>query len=105
MKKIKIKKGDIVEVLSGNYKKKRGEVLFIFPKKYKAIIKGINMIFKHVKPSVKNSKGKINKVESAIHISNLMLIDSNTLKPVKIGRIRDKNGNIKRYSKKTNKIL
>jgi len=105
MQKIKIKRGDIVEILSGNYKKKRGEVLSIIPKRYKAIVKGINIVSKHIKPSAKNSKGKIDKIESVIDISNLILVDPSSLKVTRVGRIRDKNGNIKRYSKKNKKIL
>jgi len=99
MIKIKIKKGDIVQVLSGNYKKKRGEILTVLPKKYRAIVRGINIISKHIKPSAKNSKGRIDKIESSIHISNLMLVDPNTFKPVKIGKIKNKE-DIKKYSKK-----
>lgn len=74
--KIKIKKGDKVKILSGNYKNKKGEILKILKKQYKAIIKGINIIKKHIKPSSKNPKGKIEKKESPIHISNIILINN-----------------------------
>ncbi|WP_185855342.1 50S ribosomal protein L24 [Blattabacterium cuenoti] len=67
----KIKKGDRVLILSGDYKKNIGFVTKIFLKKNRAIIKGINIVKKHIKPNVKNPKGGILEKESSIHISNL----------------------------------
>ncbi|WP_185849598.1 50S ribosomal protein L24 [Blattabacterium cuenoti] len=66
-----IKKGDKVSILSGNFKGNKGLVLRVFPKKKKAIIHGINMVKKHVKPSAKKPKGGIIEKEAPIHISNL----------------------------------
>lgn len=66
-----IKKGDKVSILSGNFKGNKGIVLKVFPKKEKAIIHGINIVKKHVKPSAKKPKGGIIEKEASIHISNL----------------------------------
>jgi len=103
--KIHIKKGDTVKVISGNDKGKTSKVLTIFPAKSRAIVEGLNLISKHLKPSADNPKGKIEKKESSIHISNLMLIDPSNGKPTKIFRKRDKDGKISRFSKKTKKNI
>jgi len=72
--KIKIKKGDNVKIISGNYKNKEGKVIKIIKRKYRAIVKGINIITKYIKPSSKEPKGKIKKIESSVHISNIKKI-------------------------------
>ena len=103
--KLHIKKGDTVYVLSGNDKGKTAKVLTVIPKDYKAIVEGLNLSTKHIKPSADNPKGGIEKQEAPIHISNLMLVDPADGKPTKIYRKRNKDGKIERYSKKTNKVI
>ena len=90
--KIHIKKGDTVFILSGNDKGKSAKVLTVFPSKYKAIVEGLNLVTKHIKPSADNPKGGIEKQEAPIHISNLMLVDPSDGKPTKIYRKRNKDG-------------
>ncbi|WP_185873120.1 50S ribosomal protein L24 [Blattabacterium cuenoti] len=67
----KLKKGNNVIIIYGNHKGKKGVIKKILTKSNKAIIDGVNMIKKHIKPELKNPKGKILKKESPIHISNL----------------------------------
>ena len=74
-----IKKGDKVKILTGKDKKKEGEVIEIDKKNFRAKIKGINMVKKHVK-TTKEKKGGIFPKESFIHISNLKLIDEKVAK-------------------------
>ncbi|WP_185873663.1 50S ribosomal protein L24 [Blattabacterium cuenoti] len=75
-----IKKGDLVSILSGNYKGNQGVVLKVIVKKKKAIIQGINMIKKHIKPSSKQTKGGIIEKEAPIHITNLKKLSNNIKK-------------------------
>lgn len=103
--KLHIKKGDTVYVLSGNDKGKTAKVLTVIPKNYKAIVEGLNLSTKHIKPSADNPKGGIEKQEAAIHLSNLMLVDPADGKPTKVYRKRNKDGKIERLSKKTNKVI
>jgi len=103
--KLHIKKSDTVKVISGNHRDKTGKVLEILPSKRRAIVEGINMVTKHIKPSASNPEGGIQKTEAGIHISNLMLIDSATGEPTRTGRKRDDNGKLKRYSKKTGEFI
>ena len=69
-----IKKGIKVKILSGKEKKKEGEVIEIDRKKYRAKVKGINMVKKHVK-TTKEKKGGIVSKENFLHFSNLAIID------------------------------
>ncbi|PKP03482.1 MAG: 50S ribosomal protein L24 [Bacteroidetes bacterium HGW-Bacteroidetes-6] len=98
--KIKIKKGDNVKVVSGNYRGSEGRVLEVFPDKYRAIVEGVNMVSKHTKPSAKNSQGGIVKQEASINISNLMLVDK-AGNVTRVGRKVKEDGTIVRYSKKS----
>tara|TARA_B110000263_G_C15206892_1_gene463324 strand:- start:339 stop:653 length:315 start_codon:yes stop_codon:yes gene_type:complete len=103
--KLHVKKGDTVFVLSGNNKGKTAKILSVSPKKYTAVVEGINMVTKHIKPSADNPKGGIEKREAPMHLSNLMLVDPANGKPTKTYRKRNKDGKIERFSKKSNKII
>jgi large subunit ribosomal protein L24 len=101
--KLKIKKGDIVKVIAGDSKGQQGRVLRVMVDKMKAIVEGINMISKHTKANAKNNKGGIVKKEAAVHISNLMVVDSSG-NATRVGRRVDEKGQkLVRYSKKSEK--
>ena len=100
-KKLHIKKGDTVVVISGNSKGQEGKVLEVVRETERAIVEGVNLVSKHTKPNAKSPQGGILKQESAIHVSNLMLKDPKTGKPTRIGRRLDKKGKLVRYSKKS----
>ncbi|MCD4792328.1 MAG: 50S ribosomal protein L24 [Bacteroidales bacterium] len=99
--KIKIKKGDIVQVLSGNDKGKKGRVLKVKRDTYRAIVEGVNLISKHTKPNSKYPEGGIIKEEAAIHISNLNVVCPETGVPTRVGRKLNDKGKLVRYSKKS----
>ena len=71
---MKIKKGDTVQVLSGNDKGKTGEVLEVIPKSEKVVAKGINVGKKHVKPRKQGQEGGIISVECPINASKLAVV-------------------------------
>ena len=101
MKKINIRKGDTVVVITGESKGQQGRVLEIDRAKYRAIVEGVNMVSKHTKPNATSPQGGIIKKEASIQLSNLMLVDPSTGKPTRIGRrLNDKN-KLVRYSKKS----
>jgi len=104
-KKLHIRRGDTVLVLSGNSRGKKGKVLEIYPVNNKAIVEGVNMVTKHLKPSAAHPNGGIEKQEAAIHISNLMIVDPSTGDPTRIGRKLNKDGKLQRYSKKTGEFI
>jgi large subunit ribosomal protein L24 len=105
VKKLHIKNGDTVKVISGNARGKTGKILVVERAKYRAIVEGLNMVTKHVKPSASNPQGGIEKTEASIHLSNLMLVDPATGEATRIGRKRDEKGKLQRYSKKTGEII
>lgn len=100
-KKLHIKKGDTVIVITGESKGQKGRVLEIGREKNKAIVEGVNMVSRHTKPNAKAPQGGIVKKESPVHISNLMLVDPATGKPTRIGRKLNAKNKLVRYSKKS----
>jgi large subunit ribosomal protein L24 len=103
--KLHIKTGDTVKVLSGDDKGKTGKVLSVNLEKRRALIEGLNMVTKHVKPTAANPQGGIEKKEASIHVSNLMLVDPKTGEATRIGRKLGENGKLVRYSKKTGEVI
>jgi large subunit ribosomal protein L24 len=100
-KKLNIKKGDSVMVITGESKGQKGRVLEVDRMKYRALVEGVNMVTKHTKPNAKAPQGGIIKKEAPVNISNLMLVDPASGKPTRIGRkLNDKN-KLVRYSKKS----
>ena len=92
---MKIKKGDTVEVLSGNDRGKRGEVLDVIPKKDKVIVKGVNVRKKHVKPKKQGEEGGIIPAECAIYSSKVNVVCPKCKKPVKVGYIIENNEKVR----------
>lgn len=99
MSKLHIKKGDTVYVNTGVDKGRTGRVLKVLVKEQRAIVEGINLVSKHIKPNARYPQGGIVKQEAPIHISNLNLVENG--KPVRIGRKLNKDGELVRISKKT----
>ena len=71
--KIHVKIGDNVKIISGFNKNKTGEVIKIYRKTGKILVKGINFKFKHIKPNTENEVGEIKQIEAPIHHSNVKL--------------------------------
>ncbi|MEC4116071.1 MULTISPECIES: 50S ribosomal protein L24 [Myroides] len=104
MIKLKIKTGDTVRVIAGDHKGSEGKIVRVLREKNKAIVEGVNMISKHVKPSASNPQGGIVKKEAPIHISNLAIVDPKTNEVTKVA-IKEENGKNVRVSKKSNQVL
>ena len=103
--KLHIKTGDTVKIIAGDDKGKTGKVQSVNLEKRKAIVEGINMVTKHVKPTATSPQGGIEKKEAAIHLSNLMLVDPKTGEATRTGRKPGENGKLVRYSKKTGEVI
>ncbi len=97
--KLHIKVGDSVKVTAGESKGSEGKVLEIDKAKNRAVVEGVNIVKKHVKPSASNPQGGIEETEASIHISNLMIVSGGTAS--RIGRRKNDDGKLVRYSKKT----
>jgi ribosomal protein L24, bacterial/organelle len=111
--KLHVVKGDTVVVISGADKGKTGVVQKVLLDEAKAIVLSegtedkskINLKTKHIKPNAQNPKGGIVKTEAPVNVSKLMVIPKGEKEPSRIGRKKDKDGKLVRFSKKTNKIL
>ena len=68
-----VKKGDQVEVITGNHRGASGKILQVLPKKQRVLIEGVNLIKKHLRKSQDNPQGTISEREGTIHISNVKL--------------------------------
>ncbi len=101
----RIRKGDTVVVISGAEKGRRGEVLRVFPRVGRALVQGVKVATKHVKPKGMAQPGGIVEEEATIHLSNLMLIDPKSEKPTKVGfRVLD-DGRKVRVAKATGDVI
>ena len=74
--KFHVKKGDQVEVISGNFRGSSGKVLEVLPRKQRVLVEGVRLIKKHLRKSQDNPSGKIAEREGPIHISNVRLVES-----------------------------
>ena len=101
---MKIRKGDNVQVLSGNDKGKTGEVLEIIPGTQKIIVKGINVRKKHVKPRKQGEEGGIIPVECAIHASKVNVVCPKCGKATRIGYSVEKDQKVRICKKCNTKI-
>lgn len=99
--KLKIRKGDLVQVIAGDAKGSQGKVTEVIIDKNRALVEGVNMISKHTKPNAANPNGGIVKQEAAIHISNLALVEPKSGKPTRVGRKLNDAGKLVRVSKKS----
>ena len=101
---IKIKRNDTVEVIAGKDKGKRGRVLRVIADKDRVLVEHVMMVKKHVKPNPqRNIKGGIAEQEAPIHISNVMLVDSEG-KKTRIGSRFEGDKKV-RYSKASGSVL
>ncbi len=84
---MRINKNDIVLVIAGNERGKRGRVLKVYPEKQRIIVEGVRFVKRHMKPTQQSPQGGIVEKEGSIHVSNVMLIDPKTNKPTRVGRV------------------
>ncbi|MDO8686176.1 MAG: 50S ribosomal protein L24 [Clostridiales bacterium] len=84
--KVHVKKGDIVYVLSGKDRGKKGKVLGVAPKEGKVLVEGVNMVTKHVRPRGRYQQGGLIHQESPVNSSKVMLVCPRCGNPSKFGK-------------------
>ncbi len=102
--KMKIKKGDQVIVLTGKNKGQKGEVLEAIPTKSRLVVKGVNVVKKHQKPTQFAAGGIVEK-ELSIHVSNVAIADPKTDKPTRVGYKEVKGGKKVRVAKASGETI
>ena len=101
----KIKKGDHVVIIAGKDKGRKGEVLKVFPKESRIVVKGIKMVKRHVRPSQADPEGGIKQFEAPIHVSNVAHLDPKEGKPTRVGFKTLKDGKKVRVTKKSGEVI
>ncbi|QQG45851.1 MAG: 50S ribosomal protein L24 [Candidatus Niyogibacteria bacterium] len=96
----KIKKNDLVKVLSGKDRGKSGRVLKVLPKDNLVVVEGLNIRKRHRRPKRQGEKGQVVQVPSPIHISNAMLICPSCSKPQRTKSVLDDKGHRTRVCRK-----
>ena len=100
---MKIKKGDTVQVTTGNDAGKIGRVIKVYLDKDRVVVEGVNIVKKHARPTQDNPQGGIIEKESSIHISNIMLVVGG--KPTRVGFKSLENGKKVKFSKSTGEVI
>jgi len=103
--KMRIKKGDTVQVIAGKDKGKTGEVLRTLPYENRVIVQGVNLRTRHVKPTQEGEGGRIVTEEASLHASNVMLYSTTKKVASRVEIVVDKDGTKKRRLKKTGEFL
>lgn len=96
--KMHVTKGDLVAVISGDDKGKRGKVLRAIPAKQRVVIEGVNIVKRHRKARAQGEESAIVSFPAPIHVSKVMLIDPKTDKPTRVRRRVDKDGTLERIA-------
>ena len=99
-----IKKGDLVEVITGDQKGATGRVMRVIPDKQQVLVEGVNLAYKHVRQSQRNPQGGRIRVERPIHLSNLLPVNPKSGKGSRVRFVTDGKGNKKRQSLDGNEI-
>ena len=103
--RFRIKKGDLVQVISGREKGKTGKVLTVVPDRQHVFVEKLNFIKRHTKPNQKNRQGGIIEKEGPLHISKVMLVCSNCERPVRVGIRRFEDGNKVRICRECDEVI
>ena len=101
----KVKKGDNVIVLTGRSKGVTGEVLKVMPDEGRVLVRGVNVVKRHTKPTQEDPQGGIRTFEAPINVSNVALIDPRDGKPTRVGFKIDEHGRKTRYAKRSGEAL
>ena len=106
MKKPRLKKNDLVVVISGKDRGRQGKVLRIMPGAGRVIVERVNLIKRHTRPNPsKNIAGGISEKEAPLHISNVILVDPDRNTRTRVGRRRNNAGKPERFAKKSGSAL
>lgn len=103
----RIKKGDMVVVIAGKDRGNRGRVIRVLREQDRVVVEGINRVKRHTKPNPRNQQGGILEFEAPIHISNVMLLDTQLDRPVRVRSQadKDKEGGKIRVSTKSGSVI
>jgi large subunit ribosomal protein L24 len=102
---VSIKKGDLVTVIAGGDKGKKGKVLYVSPQSGRAIVEGLRLVKKHIRRSSQDKPGGIVEKESPIHMSNLLLFCRKCNTGSRIGRKKIEGGERVRFCRRCEEVI
>ncbi len=82
--KVHVRKGDFVEVIAGDDKGARGRILSVSPAEGRAVVEGVNFVYRHLRPSRRDPQGGRVQREAPVHVSNLMVVCMKCDRPVRV---------------------
>ena len=103
--KMRIRKGDTVQVIAGKDKGKTGAVLRTLPNENRVVVEGVNIRTRHEKPTQEGETGRIVTEEASLHASNVMLYSTDKKVASRVEIVVEKDGTKKRRLKKTGEVL
>ncbi|MFQ5784070.1 MAG: 50S ribosomal protein L24 [Alphaproteobacteria bacterium] len=103
-RKLRIKKGDEVIVITGKEKGKKGNILRVFPKDGRVLVQGVNMVKRHTRPSAASAGGIVEK-EAPLHISNVAHIDPKSGESTRVGYRTLDDGRKVRFARRSGEII
>ncbi len=102
--KLKVKKGDLVIVITGRDKGKKGRVLKVFPKVGRIVVEGVNLVSRHVRPSAMDAGG-IKRKEASLDVSNVLHVDPKLGVATRIGYKLLEDGRKVRFAKRSGEVI
>lgn len=103
--RLKIRTGDMVEIISGKDKGQRGRVLRAMPRENRVVVDGLNLVWKHQKPRQMNQKGTKIQMPAPLFANKVMLVCPHCDKTTRVARVRGQDGKLYRVCKKCNEII
>ena len=99
--KLHVAKGDRVRVIRGDHRGKEGKILHVFPKRFRVVVEGVNIVKKHKRATSTQTESGIIEIAAPIAAANVMLLDPKSGEPTRVRRRRDKDGTIERIAVKS----
>src|SRR5262245_51460974 len=99
--KLHVAKGDVVRVISGEHRGKEGKILHVYPKKFRVVVEGVNVVKKHKRATNPQGESGIIEFAAPIAASNVMLLDPKSGEPTRVRRRHDKEGKLERIAVKS----
>ena len=96
--KLHVAKGDTVRVIRGDSKGKEGKILHVYPKRFRVVVEGVNIVKKHKRATTPQGESGIIEFPAPIAASNVMLLDPKSGEPTRVRRRRDKDGTVERIA-------
>jgi large subunit ribosomal protein L24 len=99
--KLHVAKGDTVRVIRGEARGKEGKILHVYPKQFRVVVEGVNIVKKHKRATTPQGESGIIEFPAPIAASNVMLLDPKSGKPTRVRRRKDKDGTVERIAIKS----